>query len=360
LAEKFHVISLTEHEFWRREFWAEVSAKDENYLVRVGDLISSGIMPVIQIGPSEQEVLDLKGLPKASVVVQFHADETYLPKINYQIIRNPAVSMILRSYPVPEFKLSKIFSSQRAGLRDLSQNFTIRNFLEYLKLVFAGMAMVKRQVFIAVLERIYSKVSVPMPLGYNDLFAESYCAVNKVEKNSSLIEFAINGFPARNKKTEISFVGQLGKLTRRFAIKAMENISPKELIIRRNYGGAIGIYGATLESGIESVQALMNSKLALCPPGNYSNNTFRIAESLICGAMPMFNQGSITDPICSYSYLSDGILGLPKNWKKKLEVAVGFDQENIDDAIKASLKNLSSEIERVRNKIIEAQPQNNK
>ena len=70
----------------------------------------------------------------------------------------------------------------------------------------------------------------------------------------------------------------------------------------------------------------------------------------------MFNQGSITDPICSYSYLSGGILGLPKSWKKKLEVAVGFDQEHLDNCIETSLKNLSSEIERVRNKIIEVQP----
>ena len=39
--------------------------------------------------------------------------------------------------------------------------------------------MVKRQVFIATMEKVYSKVSVAMPLGYNDLFAESYCSVKK-------------------------------------------------------------------------------------------------------------------------------------------------------------------------------------
>ena len=351
---KIQVVSLTEHEFWRREFQAEVSTKDENYLARLRDLISSGVEPVIQVGPNKQEALDLIGLPKSSVIVQFHADETYLPGVNFQIIRNPAVSMILRSYPIPKFKLSKFFASQYAGLKDLSQNFSFRNFFNYLKLVFAGIVMVKRQVFIAVLERFYSKISVPMPLGYNDLFAESYCSVYKVERNSSLIKFALDDLPANNKKNEIAFVGQSGKLTRRFAIKAMENISSKELVLRDNYGGAIGIYGATLESGIENIQALKNSKLALCPPGNYSSHTFRIAESLICGAAPMFNQGSITDPICSYSYLGDGILGLPKSWKKKLEVAVRFDQEHLDDCIVTSLKNLSSETERVKNKIIEA------
>ena len=177
---KIQVVSLTEHEFWRREFQAEVSTKDENYLARLRDLICSGVKPVIQVGPSRQEALDLIGLPKSSVIVQFHADETYLPGVNFQIIRNPAVSMILRSYPIPKFKLSKFFASQYAGLRDLSQAFSFSNLLEYLKLVFAGMVMVKRQMFIAVLERIYSKISVPMPLGYNDLFAESYCSVYKV------------------------------------------------------------------------------------------------------------------------------------------------------------------------------------
>ena len=356
MASKIQVISLTEHEFWRREFQAEVSTKGENYLARVRELISSGVKPVIQVGPNRQEALDLIGLPKSSVIVQFHADETYLPGVNFQIIRNPAVSMILRSYPIPKFKLSKFLASQYAGLKDLSQAFSFSNLLEYLKLVFVGMVMVKRQMFIAAMERIYSKTSIPMPLGYNDLFAESYCSVYKVEKNSSLIKFALDDLPTDNKKNKIAFVGQSGKLTRRFAIKAMENISLKELILRENYGGAIGIYGATLASGIENIQALKNSKLALCPPGNYSSNTFRIAESLICGAVPTFNQGSITDPICSYSYLSDEILGLPKSWKKKLEVAAKFDQEHLDDCVETSLKNLSSEIERVRNKIIEAQP----
>jgi hypothetical protein len=356
LASKLQVISLTEHEFWRREFKAEVLKKDENYLIRAKNLISSGVVPVIQVGPSRQEALDLRELPRASVIVQFHADETYLPKINFQIIRNPAVSMILRSYPTPKFRLSNFFSSQVAGLKDLSQNFSLSNFLEYLKLVFAGMIMIKRQLFIAILERIYSKVSVAMPLGYNDLFVESCCDFYAVEKNLSLIDFALNDFMASKKKTKIAFVGQSGKLTRQFAIKAMESISPKELILRDNYGGAIGIYGATLESGIENIQALRNAKLALCPPGNYSSHTFRIAESLICGAAPMFNQASITDPICSYSYLNDEILGLPKSWKKKLEVAVGFDQEHLDSYIEKSLKNLSSEIERVKNKIIEVQP----
>ena len=151
---KIHTISLSEHEFWRREFQAEVSKKDENYLKRVRDLVGTGVIPVIQVGPSVKETQDLEGFPKNSLIVQFHADETYLPKINLQIIRNPAVSMILRSYPIPKFKLSKFFASQYAGLKDLSQNFSFSNFLEYLKLVFAGMVMVKRQVLIAVLERI--------------------------------------------------------------------------------------------------------------------------------------------------------------------------------------------------------------
>jgi hypothetical protein len=215
--------------------------------------------------------------------------------------------------------------------------------------------MVKRQIFIAFLERLYSKGSVPMPLGYNDLFAESFCKVNQVNENLSLVDFALKRGPAEDKKFDIAFVGQSGKLTRRVAIEAMSNVLQKELIIRKNYGGAIGIYGATLESGIESVHALMNSKFALCPPGNYSNNTFRISESLICGAAPMFNQGSITDPICTYSYLDKGILELPRQWTKKVEAAVILDQSFVSRCIENSLHNLSSEIERVKKVIIEAQ-----
>jgi hypothetical protein len=239
-------------------------------------------------------------------------------------------------------------------LIDLLDNFSIDNLIEFLKLFGAGIVMVKRQTFIAILERVYSKPSIPMPLGYNDLFAESFSKVNQVNERASLVDFALHKVPTKNKKFDIAFVGQSGKLTRRVAIQAMSQVSSKEIILRKNYGGAIGIYGATLESGVESVQALMNSKFALCPPGNYSNNTFRIAESLICGAAPVFNQSTITDPISSYSYLDDFILGLPSRWKKKVAVAADLKQDLIDLSVEKSLRNLSSEIERVKKAIIES------
>jgi len=356
LTTKVHVISFTEHDFWKREFQADVSTKSENYLDKATELIASGVKPVIQIGPSDREAIDLRVFPKGSLIVQFHADETYLPKVNYQIIRNPAVAVILRPYPITKFKLLQLFKSQYFGFIDLLDNFSIKNLLEFLKLFGAGIVMVTRQVFIGILERIYSKTSIPMPLGYNDLFAESYSKVNQVKESLSLVNFALHKVPKKNKKFDIAFVGQLGKLTRRVAIQAMSEVSSRELILRKNYGGAIGIYGATLESGIESVQALMNSKFALCPPGNYSNNTFRIAESLICGAAPMFNQGSITDPISTYSYLDDVILELPNRWKKKVALAANLKQDLTDLSVERSLRNLSSEIERVKKVIIESQP----
>jgi hypothetical protein len=356
LATKIHVIALTEHEFWKREFQADVSTKSEDYLDKTKELIAVGARPIIQIGPSGREAIDLKGFPIGSLIVQFHADETYLPQINYQIIRNPAVAMILRSYPIPKFKMFKLFKSQYFGFIDLFDNFSISNLIEFLKLFGAGIVMVKRQAFIAVLEKLYSKTSIPIPLGYNDLFAESFSRVNKVNESSSLVDFALHKVPAESKKFDLAFVGQSGKLNRRVAIQAMNQVLSKEIILRKNYGGAIGIYGATLESGIESVQALMNSKFALCPPGNYSNNTFRIAESLICGAAPMFNQGSITDPISTYSYLDDVILELPRRWKKKVALATMVSQDLTDLSVEKSLRNLSSEIERVKKVIIEAQP----
>ncbi len=349
------MIALSELEFWRREFQADVSMKNRNYLDKTKELIASGVRPIIQIGPSEQETLALKGFPAGSLIVQFHADETYLPKINYQIIRNPAVAMILRSYPIPGFKLLRFFKIQCQGLIDLLDNFSIQNFIEFLRLTGAGIVIVNRQIFIAILEKFYSKTSSPIPLGYTDLFAESYSKVNQLDENFSLVDFALNKVPTKNKKFDIVFVGQLGKLTRRVAIQAMRHVSSKELILRKNYGGTIGIYGATIESGIESVHTLMNSKYALCPPGNYSNNTFRIAESLICGAAPVFNQGSVTDPICTYSYLDEGILKLPNRWKKKVLLAVKTDQDSTDSSTQISLRNLRSEIEKIKRVVIESQ-----
>jgi hypothetical protein len=70
----------------------------------------------------------------------------------------------------------------------------------------------------------------------------------------------------------------------------------------------------------------------------------------------MFNQGSITDPISTYSYLDDVILELPRRWKKKVALATMVSQDLTNLSVERSLRNLSSEIERVKKVIIEAQP----
>jgi hypothetical protein len=52
--------------------------------------------------------------------------------------------------------------------------------------------------------------------------------------------------------------------------------------------------------------------------------------------------------------LDDFILGLPRRWKKKVALAVELKQDLTELSVEKSLRNLSSEIERVKKVIIES------
>jgi hypothetical protein len=350
---KLYIFGTNEIEFWRREFKASVEPKDENYLDQVQKLINHGIIPIIQVGPATSDIEALNRFSKKSIIIHLFADETYTPYLNFKLIRNPAIATILRPYPIPTFSLGRILSSNYYGIRDLLDNFKLINLVEYFRINAAGFVMLKRQLLVRLLERFFRKPSVPMPLGYNDLFSASFCKVMGIESDTSLI-FKAKELHALNapRKFNIGFVGQTGKLNRKFAISAVQNNSANRIILRDHYGGAIGMNGATVESGVENVETLLNSKFALCPPGNYSSFTFRLAESIVCGAFPLYNLSSFSDPISTYSYLDEKISRLPKRWKSKVSGLQFYDQGAISDAIFESLEQFEQEITRIKDLVI--------
>jgi hypothetical protein len=122
-----------------------------------------------------------------------------------------------------------------------------------------------------------------------------------IDASESLLQSAkLQSFIENNQRKElITFIGQKGNYWRQYFInsaKSLKKNDHKYFETREMFGGTIGANGASMNTGKEYVEGLLNSHFSLCPPGNYSSNTFRYFESLLCGSIPLVPEGLPTDP----------------------------------------------------------------
>jgi len=117
------------------------------------------------------------------------------------------------------------------------------------------------------------------------------------------------------------------------------------LVERDRYGGTLGGNEATRASGIEYVEVLTKSTSFLCPPGNYSGHSFRILESLVCGALPIVASNVITDP------LFQDPTGLNENshfiysWKKRIREHELLSSSQVKDLFQEARNKLTEQIQ---------------
>ena len=357
--KKLIVFGNAECEYWAREFGAEVYPKTHEYIEAAKKLISNGIKPIIQVG-SIEELDELLFFPKGSLSIHLYADETYSPILNRKLFGIESASIIIRSYPVNSFSLRSILKSQLSGLVDFFNNINPRNFILFIKMSFAGMIMAIRQRRISKLESLSSKTTILLPLGYTNLFCQSYIEYMdknysvKISDNESLIKSRTENLIricSDSKKFDFGFVGQTGSLARQFAVNAIRDYG-NMLILREKFGGTLGGNEATIESGAEYVEVLMKSKYSICPPGNFSGNSFRIVESLICGSFPIVSSHVLTDPLYRDPINLNAKSRWIHSWEQRIETISNMTQNEIEKlSNKATLK-LVGQIEFSRLKMI--------
>jgi hypothetical protein len=212
--------------------------------------------------------------------------------------------------------------------------------------------MSARKVLISRLEKIYGKKSTSISLGYTDIFAQAFVSIFKIESEKSLI---------KNAKLQIqlsqiryffcSFIGQEGQMFRKIAISTLEDFPNTQIKKRKAFGGYIGEGSASMQNGIESIKILFQSKFSLCPPGNISGNSYRIVESIICGAVPLLVKVTPSDP----TFLSENPFDSLKAlfWRDLLNSAMTLEKNRIQELSHDNILKLAEYFEVTKSSITE-------
>jgi hypothetical protein len=70
-----------------------------------------------------------------------------------------------------------------------------------------------------------------------------------------------------------------------------------QIILNERFSGGNDVAEPLSGNANAYVRELLESAFAMCPPGNYSNETFRFWETLLCGCVPVVANFVPSDPI---------------------------------------------------------------
>ena len=260
-------------------------------------------MVVIAVGSDMEELLLLQELPKNSVFVHLYADETYKPFLNLKLMKCKSIKGVIRSYSISNKGLIQLESLYLKGVKLNFRMKHTRHLVRYLWSLLAGQILLLRQYFVFLIHKFHKVQSIDFVPGYTNLFARTLSQLiglgtlsESLLRNKDVSDYVSNV----DRSLKFFFIGQSGNYWRRYAIDTLQHSEyggSSAIIVRDSFGGTLGANGASLETGQEYVNGLLNSQVSICPPGNYSSSTFRYLESVICGAIPAIAEGIPTDAL---------------------------------------------------------------
>jgi hypothetical protein len=296
----FFIFTQYKSEYWTRELKAEVIFASENLLKSIGETIELGYLPIVELTDYNGE---FDSFPPNSLIALLYADENYDSNLNSSVLNSSVFKAIIRQYKVSSISQYEILKAILVGLVESSKILSFKTPRKLAVWFIEGIGMTKRQAKIREEIENSGKIIINVPLGYTDFFAETFLENLEssgkylVSKSESLIEIAIHGdLMLRRKDYKFVFIGQAGQIVRQYAIKALQKFDSKRLIVRNNYSGVGNDENRKLRIGHEYVSGLLESQVSVCPPGNISGNSFRIMESLLCGAYPAVMSNVLCDP----------------------------------------------------------------
>jgi hypothetical protein len=264
-----------------------------------------GNQEVVLIGPNTCEVLQLFR-KKRKVYAYLYADETYKAIHTFLLLINPKVKRILRSYPIHDLRFRRAFHGLQTFLIFMTGKRSIKSKYYFLQGSLAGFIIVLRQVGIYFMEGLrFGKKFEDcwLPLGYTNKFATMFCDyVGEEAFRKSLIEYSltVNDSFQGDRIFQLVFRGQRGKFQRQEFIRSASDLVSgvsKVFITNDHFGGRNPESDINFKSLDPYAAELFGSTFALCPPGNYSRETFRYWESLLCGCAPITPDFVVSDPL---------------------------------------------------------------
>jgi hypothetical protein len=126
-----------------------------------------------------------------------------------------------------------------------------------------------------------------LPLGYTNQFVMQLSdeIVNSdlsLVDNWPIIEYGKDQI----RDNHVRFMGQIGTWYRRELVRIFSKFPNFDYVESSGWGGS-------LKTGY--IEMLKTSTFILCPPGIFTNETFRYFESIICGALPIAPVNTLHD-----------------------------------------------------------------
>ena len=118
-----------------------------------------------------------------------------------------------------------------------------------------------------------------LPLGYTNQFVKQL-PDSAISASQSLVDNwpILNSTRNTERDRQVRFMGQIGTWYRKELITYFSRFTEFEYVESSGWAGSS-------QSGYFEI--LQSSTFILCPPGIYTNETFRYYESIICGALPI-------------------------------------------------------------------------
>lgn len=264
---------------------------------------------VVLIGEDIREVFSLYSWKMQPCFVYLYADETYRFFRSLLIQIAPSVRGVIRSYVIPKQDAKKVLKSLLQGLKTASIEFKksrLRNGSEVILLVLAGLVIRFRQESIKIIEaatRFRRITNIWLPLGYTNNFCQGFDTIfeNNAKNYSSLIQFTENFEQEimNLKSNSFFFCGQQGNVQRKIFLEKLDKLLPKllkEFTIKDSFGGTPQQFGNDSDGSYRYCNGLVRSRFAVCPPGNYSGETFRFWEALASWCIPLEMDSVFGDP----------------------------------------------------------------
>jgi hypothetical protein len=276
--------------------------------------INDGEKAIVFVDSSVKSFDFLNQFPKSSVVVFFVSDETYSAWKTIRLLLKPSILKVFRDYPIGNF--SKLTHYPTLLNQAIREKITVKLPSKvFYRALFAGMAISVKQLLMTTFSILLRKKLDWLPLGYTRSFSEIYVESFNLGKDMSILEHSIAvNFNNVNlkKKSKTFFSGQIGGFDR----QAMINIAKLNgLSVGPLYPQFGGPLNSSLKKKAESEYflGLLGSKFSICPPGNYSAESFRYLESLILYSYPLLKTRVLSDPLSTLNsamsfehYLSHG------------------------------------------------------
>lgn len=290
------------------------------------------------------EIRALRGFPPRTIRLIVGADETYNPALTREILRQPAVCEVLRSYPFHPGSLADRIKAIWSSFQQLVE-VGGADPKGALTAAAAGQVLAYRSTVSRSKFRRAGIRVMGLPLGYADQFVKGLHGVAHMghlpplPAEGTLLDYfqSIRPELVASKSTLLAFVGQRGKFQRNAGLRVANSMNIDIGPIRSSFSE-----GHASNSGVaeEYVRSLQYAKFALLPPGNYSGDTFRLYESVLMACVPIAAFPTLSDPFRPKSlWIGEGGI-VSESWGSALEMAVSAGPEVVAERLQQGILSL--------------------